>query len=1072
MNFAHFFIDRPIFAGVLSIVITLVGGIALTVLPVAQLPDIAPPTVQIAANYPGANAKVVAETVATPIEQQVNGVENMLYMSSQSTSDGNMALTVTFKLGTNLDTAQVLVQNRVALAEPVLPEEVRRSGVSVKKQSPDITMVVHLTSPDGTLDQLFTSNYALLQVRDELARLDGVGDINVFGAREYSMRVWLDPNKVAARDLTARDVVSAIQEQNVQVAAGIIGAPPVPAGQTAFQYTVSTQGRLADEREFGDIVIKTGSDGQVTRVRDVARVELAARDYTVNSFLNSKPATALVIFQRPGSNAIATSDAVRAKMEELKQRFPAGLGYEIVYDPTVSVRESIHEVQKTLFEAVILVVIVVLVFLQTWRATIIPLIAIPVSLIGTFAAMQAFGFSLNNLSLLSLVLAIGIVVDDAIVVVENIEHHLAQGLSPRDAARKAMDEVSGPVVAVALVLCAVFVPTAFMTGLTGEFFRQFALTIAISTAISAFNSLTLSPALGALLLRPHGAKKDWFTRLLDGLLGWFFRGFNKGFDWGSRAYGNLVRRLCRLAALVLIVYAGLLVLTGLGFKVVPGGFIPAQDRGYGVVFCQLPDASSLERSTAALMKAAQIARETPGVKATVEFPGFNLLGGNQTNTATMFVSFDDFDKRHDDDRSGDTIIGKIRQRVTAEIPEAFVGVFAPPPVSGIGNAGGYKMQIQDRGGAGYEELQNLAFAMMMKANSTPGLVGNITTFRANVPQLWLEVDRVKAKSMNVPLSNIFDTLQTYLGSTYVNDFNLFGRTYRVTAQADSPYRLAPEDIRMLKTRNAAGGMVPLGSVATVSEVSGPDKVVRYNMYPSAEISGANAPGFSSGQALTTMESLAKEVLPSSFTTEWTELSLQQKLAGNSALYIFPLCVLFVFLVLAAQYESWALPLAIILIVPMCLLSAIGGVWLRDFDNNILTQIGFVVLVGLACKNAILIVEFAKQIQDRDGKSRFEAAVEACRLRLRPILMTSFAFILGVLPLVISKGAGAEMRQSLGTAVFYGMLGVTFFGLLLTPVFYVVIMAFKERQSEPPPVEEKPADEKPADEKPAGGEAVA
>jgi multidrug efflux pump len=1068
MKFSHFFIDRPIFAGVISIVITLVGVIALMGLPVAQLPDIAPPTVQISANYPGANAQVVTDTVATPIEQQVNGVENMLYMSSQSTSDGNMTLTVTFKLGTNLDTAQVLVQNRVALAEPVLPEEVRRSGVSVKKQSPDITMVVHLVSPDESLDQLFTSNYALLQVRDELARLDGVGDINVFGAREYAMRVWLDPNKVAARNLTARDVVTAIQEQNVQVAAGIVGAPPVPAGQAAFQYTVSTQGRLADERAFGEIVIKTGADGQVTRVRDVARTELAARDYTVGSFLSQKPATALVIFQRPGSNAIATSDAVRAKMEELKRRFPQGLDYQIIYDPTVSVRESIHEVQKTLFEAVLLVVIVVLVFLQTWRATIIPLVAIPVSLIGTFAAMAAFGFSLNNLSLFGLVLAIGIVVDDAIVVVENVEHHLSDGLSPRDAARKAMDEVSGPVVAVALVLGAVFVPTAFMTGLTGEFFRQFAVTISISTAISAFNSLTLSPALAALLLRPHGAKKDLFTRLLDGVLGWFFRLFNKGFAWGSAVYGSTVRRLCRLAALVLIVYLGLLALTGLGFKIVPGGFIPQQDRGYGIVFCQLPDAASIERSTEVLAKAARISLETPGIRATVQFPGFNLLGGNQTNTATMFLSFDDFEKRHGPGLSGDEILGKIRERVTAEIPEAFVGVFPPPPVSGIGNAGGYKLQIQDRGNAGLEELQNMAFAMMMKANTNPGLLGNITTFRANVPQLWLEVDRVKAKSMNVPLSNIFDTLQTYLGSTYVNDFNLFGRTYRVMAQADSQYRLSADDIRMLKTRNNAGGMVPLGSVATVRETSGADKIVRYNMYPSAEISGAAAPGFSSGQALNSMEGIAKEILPTSFTTEWTELSLQQKLAGNSAIYIFPLCVLFVFLVLAAQYESWALPLAIILIVPMCLLSAIGGVWLRDMDNNILTQIGFVVLVGLACKNAILIVEFAQQIQHRDGKDRLTAAVEACRLRLRPILMTSFAFILGVLPLVISKGAGAEMRQALGTAVFYGMLGVTFFGLFLTPVFYVVIMWFKEKRTEPAPAPEDDATPPPStdEDKPA------
>jgi multidrug efflux pump len=875
-----------------------------------------------------------------------------------------------------------------------------------------------------------------------------VGDVNIFGSREYSMRVWLDPNKVAARGLTARDVVTAIQEQNVQVAAGIIGAPPVPQGETAFQYTVNTQGRLADEIAFGDIVIKTGTEGRITRIRDVARVELAARDYTVNSSLSGKPATAIVIFQRPGSNAIATSDLVRAKMEELKTRFPAGLDYTIVYDPTVSVRESIHEVQKTLFEAIALVVIVVLCFLQTWRATIIPLAAIPVSLIGTFAAMAAFGFSLNNLSLLSLVLAIGIVVDDAIVVVENVEHHIANGLNPRDAARRAMDEVSGPVVAVALVLSAVFVPTAFMAGLPGQFFRQFALTIAVSTIISAFNSLTLSPALAALLLKPHGAKKDWFTQLLDALLGWFFRMFNKSFEWGANTYANTVRRICRVAVVVLVIYVGLLVLTGAGFQAVPGGFIPQQDRGYAVVFCQLPDAASLDRSTAVMDKAAKIALETPGVRATVQFPGFNLLGGNQTNTATMFLSFEDFDKRRSHEKSGDAIMAKIRARVTAEIPEAFVGVFPPPPVSGIGNAGGYKMMIQDRGNAGLEQLQSMAFAMMMKANETPGLLGNLTTFRANVPQMWLEVDRVKAKTMNVPLSNIFDTLQTYLGSTYVNDFNLFGRTYRVTAQADSQFRLQPEDIGLLKTRNAAGGMVPLGAVATVRESSGADKIVRYNMYPAAEISGAPAPGFSSGQALSTMERLAKEILPTSFTTEWTELSLQQKLAGNSALYIFPLCVLFVFLVLAAQYESWALPLAIILIVPMCLLSAIGGVWLRDFDNNILTQIGFVVLVGLACKNAILIVEFAQQIQHRDGKNRFDAAVEACRLRLRPILMTSFAFILGVLPLVISHGSGAEMRQALGTAVFAGMLGVTFFGLFLTPVFYVVIMWFKERGAEP------------------------
>ena len=1046
MNFPHFFIDRPIFAGVISIVITLMGAIAIFTLPIAQYPEIAPPTIQVTANYPGANAKVVAETVATPIEQQVNGVENMLYMSSQSTSDGNMTLSITFKLGTDLDTAQVLVQNRVAIAVPVLPAEVQRIGVTTKKQSPDLTMVVHLVSPDGSLDSLFTSNYALLQVRDELARLDGVGDINVFGAREYSMRLWLDPDSLSSRGLTAQDVVAAVQEQNVQVAAGIIGAPPVPKGATAFQYTVSTQGRLTDANEFGEIVIKTGADGQVTRVRDVARVELAARDYTVNSQLGGKPATAIGIFQRPGSNALATSDGVRKKMEELKQRFPAGLDYTIVYDPTVSVRESIHEVQKTLFEAIALVVLVVLVFLQTWRAALIPLIAIPVSLIGTFAAMSAFGFSINNISLFGIVLAIGIVVDDAIVVVEAIEHHIEAGLSPRDAARKAMTEVGGALVAIALVLCSVFVPTAFISGITGTFFRQFALTIAVSTAISALNSLTLSPALATLLLPPRGAKRDLFQRGLDGLLGWFFRGFNKAFAWGSNAYGNTVARLTRLAVIVLLVYVGLLALTGLGFKVVPGGFLPTQDRGYAVAFAQLPDAASLDRTQAVVDKIAKIARETPGILNTVEFAGFNLFGGNQTNTAAVFLPFKGFSERTSADESMPAIVAKMNARVRAEVPEAFVAVFPPPPVSGIGNAGGYRLYIQDRGNAGLEELQAQAFAMMMKANQTPGLTNNLTTFRANVPQLWLDVDRVKAKSMNVPLSNIFGTLQTYLGSSYVNDLTLFGRTYRVTAQADARYRLKPEDIRLLKTRNANGGIVPLGSVATVREVNGADKITRHNMFTAADLSGQPAPGVSTGDALAAVERLAKEILPTSFTIEWTEIALQQKLAGNSAIFIFPLCVLFVFLLLSALYESWALPLAIILIVPMCLFSAIGGVWLRSMENNIFTQIGFVVLVGLACKNAILIVEFAKQIQDRDGKDRFTAAVEACRLRLRPILMTSFAFILGVLPLVLSKGAGAEMRQALGTAVFFGMLGVTGFGLLLTPVFYVVIMWFKERRS--------------------------
>ncbi|HEY2138819.1 MAG TPA: efflux RND transporter permease subunit, partial [Chthoniobacterales bacterium] len=745
------------------------------------------------------------------------------------------------------------------------------------------------------------------------------------------MRIWLDPNKVSSRGLTAQDVVTALQEQNVQVAAGIVGAPPVPKDATAFQYTVSTQGRLTDEKQFADIIVKTGANGQVTRVRDIARVELAARDYTVNSQLGGKPATAIAIFQLPGSNALATSDAVRKKMEELKQRFPPGLDYTIVYDPTVSVRESIQEVQKTLFEAIALVVLVVLVFLQTWRAALIPLIAIPVSLIGTFAAMSAFGFSINNVSLFGLVLAIGIVVDDAIVVVEAIEHHIEDGLSPREAARKAMTEVGGALVAIALVLCSVFIPTAFISGITGTFFRQFALTIAVSTAISALNSLTLSPALASLLLRPRSAKKDSFQRLIDGLLGWFFKGFNKAFAWSSNAYGNAIARLTRLAAVVLLIYAGLLGLTVLGFKVVPGGFLPTQDRGYAVVYAQLPDASSLDRTQAVVDKITKIGRETPGVLNTVEFAGFNLFGGNQTNTAAVFLPFKEFSERNSAEQSMPAILAKMNARVRAEIPEAFVAVFPPPPVAGIGNAGGYRLFIQDRGNAGLEELQTQAFALMMKANQTPGLTNNLTTFRANVPQLWLEVDRVKAKSMNVPLSNIFGTLQTYLGSTYVNDLTLFGRTYRVTAQADSEFRLKSEDIRLLKTRNAAGGIVPLGSVATVQEVNGADKITRYNMFPAADLGGQPAPGASTGDALAAVERLTKETLPTSFTTEWTEIALQQKLAGNSAAYIFPICVLFVFLLLSALYESWSLPLAIILIVPMCLFISISGVWLRSME---------------------------------------------------------------------------------------------------------------------------------------------
>jgi len=1042
MNFSHFFIRRPIFAAVISIAIVLVGGIAMFQLPIAQYPEIAPPTVVVRAIYPGANPKVLAETVATPIEQEVNGVENMLYMSSTSTSDGVMALTITFKLGTDLNTAQVLVQNRVAIALPKLPEEVRRLGVTTTKRSTDLTMVTHLVSPDGSRDDLYLGNYAFLQVKDQLARIPGVGDVTVFGARDYSMRVWLDPEKLASRNMTASDVVRAIREQNLQVAAGTIGQPPVPEGND-FQLTISTQGRLLDEEQFGNIVVKQGSHGEITHVHDVARVELAARDYSVTSHLNGKPAAALVVFQLPGSNAIETSDAVRAKMEELKKTFPPGVDYRVIYDTTIFARESITAVVHTLFEAVLLVVLVVIVFLQNWRAAIIPMLAVPVSLIGTFAVMKAFGFSLNNLSLFGLVLAIGIVVDDAIVVVENVERNIALGLNPVDATKKAMNEVSGPVIAVALVLCAVFVPTAFVSGITGQFYRQFALTIAVSTVISAFNSLTLSPALSAILLKGHHAKKDWFAVGMDRVLGWFFRLFNKSFERTTHGYTRAVSGTIRRGAVALAVYAGLLVLTWGGFKIVPGGFIPAQDSGYLIVFAQLPDGASLERSQKIINRAGEIARTIPGVKGTVEFPGFNLLvGGNLPNAGTMFVSLESFEDRKDPRKSAQAILGQLYARYD-ELRDARILVLPPPPVRGLGSTAGFKMMVQDRADLGLNALAGTAFSMMVEGSQTPGLAAVFTTFTTRVPQIFVDVDRVKAKSMNVTLGDVNDTLQTYLGSLYVNDFNRFGRTYQVTAQADANFRLHSEDIQKLKTRNAAGDMVPLGALVEVRETTGPDKVIRYNMYPAADINGVALPGVSSGQAIALAQQLAAKQLPPGMSYEWTDLTYQEILAGNTIVFIFPLCVLLVFLTLAAQYESWSLPLAIILIVPMCLLSAITGIWLRHMDNNIFTQIGLIVLVGLASKNAILIVEFAKQLEDA-GKSVTDAAVEAARLRLRPILMTSFAFILGVVPLVLASGAGAEMRQALGTTVFFGMLGVTFFGLILTPVFYVVIRKLTAR----------------------------
>ncbi|HEY8160042.1 MAG TPA: multidrug efflux RND transporter permease subunit [Methylobacter sp.] len=1057
-RFTHFFIDRPIFASVLSIVIVIVGGLALIGLPIAQYPEIAPPTVLVSTSYPGANAQVVAETVATPIEQEVNGVEDMLYMSSQSTNSGSMALTITFKPGTDLDKAQVLVQNRVALAEPRLPQEVSRQGISVKKRSPDLSLVVNLISPDKRYDSVYLSNYALLQIKDTLARLPGVGDIAIFGARDYSMRLWLNPEKIAALNLTASDVVNAIREQNIQVAAGVVGQQPTKEN-TDFQYTVTTTGRLMEAEQFAEIVIKKGADGQVTRLKDVARIELGAKDYNSGLLLDGEPSVGLAVFQLPGSNALETRKAVMDTMEKLKPRFPEGLDYTLIYDTVVFVQQSIDAVAKTLLEAILLVVLVVVIFLQNWRATIIPLLAVPVSLIGTFAVMSALGLSLNTLSLFGLVLAIGIVVDDAIVVVENVERHIALGLTAREATRKAMGEVVGPIIATALVLVAVFIPTAFITGVSGAFYKQFALTIAVSTVISAFNSLTLSPALCALLLdRAHG-DKDWFTRLFDRLFGWFFTRFNRFFDSFSEGYARLVGRLIRMTVVVLVLYAGLNGLNFLAFDKVPTGFIPQQDQGYLILYAQLPDAASLARTQEVVQQATKIAMKTEGVKHVIAYAGYSFLAGaNQSNVATMFARLEPFEQRAGHpELHADAVVNKLKQNL-AGVEGAFITAFPPPPIRGMSVVGGFKLQIQDRTNAGVDALQSTVNEMLAKGNQQPGLAGLFTTFRAGVPQLFLDVDRTRAKSMDVPLKEVFDTLQIYLGSLYVNDFNSFGRTYQVVAQADSEFRMKPEDIAELKTRNMQGGMVPLGSLMAVKEITGPDKITRYNMYPTAEINGSTLPGVSSGQAINIMDKLMDAELPPGFGFEWTELSLQQVLAGNVALLVFPLSVIFVFLALAAQYESWSLPFAVILIVPMCILSSLAGVWLSNMDNNIFTQIGFIVLVGLASKNAILIVEFAKRRQE-SGLNRFDAAVEASRIRLRPILMTSFAFIMGVFPLVVAQGAGAESRRLLGTAVFSGMLGVTFFGLLLTPVFYVIAQALAQRwQSSRHKAKALPADE--------------
>jgi hydrophobe/amphiphile efflux-1 (HAE1) family protein len=1054
MNIGHFSIERPVFAMVLSIFILIVGAIAYATLPAAQYPEVAPPTVVVQTTYPGADARTVAETVATPIEQEVNGVEDMLYMYSQSTSDGGMQLTVTFKLGTDLDKAQVLVENRVAVAEPRLPDEVRQVGVTTKKNAPDLLMVVHLLSPDNTYDQLYISNYALLQVRDTLLRLPGVGDVQMFGARDYSMRLWLDPDRAADLGLTAGDIVTAVRGQNVQVAGGQLAQPPVPTNR-AFQPSLTLQGRLIDPDQFSKIIVKAGADGRVVRVGDVGRVELGAEDYTTNSYLSGKTAVAMLISQQPGTNALATAKRVIKTMDELKTRFPKGIEYRIAYNPTEFIAKSISELIRTIYEAVALVVIVVLIFLQRWRAVLIPILSIPVSLIGTFAVMAALGFSINNLTLFGLVLAVGIVVDDAIVVVENIERHLAAGDDPKTAARRTMDEVGGAVISIALVLSAVFIPTAFIPGISGEFYRQFALTIAVATVISAFNSLTLSPAVASLVLKAHGEGTEatpagrGIRARAERALALFFALFNAGFEWLATRYGMVVARVVRLPRRMLAIYAVLIAATLVMFVRVPTGFVPTLDQGYLIISIQLPSGASLARTDAIVKQVDAIARGTPGIDRGVDFAGFS--GATRTiasNSGAIFAGFEPFETRIPKGLTANHIIADLRKRVQ-QVQGAFVLVLPPPPIRGIGTAGGFSMRIEDRAGRGTAILAAATRELAVAANRTPGLTSVYSPFYADVPELFVDVDRTKAQMLRVPVNTVFEALQVYLGSSYINDFNLLSRTFRVTAQADGPFRLDRDTISRLRTRNQDGDMVQLGSVVDYRETIGTNRYPRYNLYPAAEINGDTLPGFSSGQAIAAMEKLADANLPDGLAYEWTDLSYQEKTAGNTAVLIFPLSVLFVFLVLSAQYESWTLPFAIILIVPMCLFSAMAGIALLGMDDNILTQIGFIVLVGLASKNAILIVEFARQ-QEMEGVARLQAVMEACRLRLRPILMTSFAFILGVVPLMVSAGAGAEMRQAIGTAVFFGMLGVTFFGLVFTPVFYVVVRstvdAFQRRRT--------------------------
>ncbi|MBT33429.1 MAG: hydrophobe/amphiphile efflux-1 family RND transporter [Thalassobius sp.] len=1036
MKFSHTFIDRPILASVISILIIIIGTLAYFSLPVSQYPEVAPPTIVVTANYPGASAETISKTVATPLEQEINGVENMLYMLSQSTADGVMTLTVTFELGTDLDEAQVLVQNRVAIAEPRLPEQVRRMGVTTRKNSPDLMLVINMFSPDDTYDQIYIANYATLQVKDVISRIKGVGNMGMFGASEYSMRIWLNPDVIASMDLSAGEILSALRNQNIQIASGNLNQPPT-GDQHAFELSVQTKGRLQEIEEFENIIVKSGKDGRIVRVKDVGRVELGAASYATRGYLGDKKAVALPVFQRPGTNAVETADQIKATMEELSKSFPSGLEYDIAYNPTSFIQESIDEVGHTIFEAVILVIVVILLFLQTWRATIIPILAIPVSLIGTFAVMSALGFSLNNLTLFGLVLAIGIVVDDAIVVVENMELNLSNGMSVRDAARKTMSEVGGAVLAIGLVLIAVFIPTTFLDGISGQFYRQFGVTISVATMISVFVSLTLSPAMSALLLKAHKkeehhTKKSKFKNPFTAFLKWFDRFMERL----SSGYGKLVNKLIKYSAAVGVVYLVLMVFTVVEFNRIPTGFIPAQDQGYFIVALQLPPGSSLSRTDETIQKAIDKLLHTEGVVNAIAFAGFDGASfTNSSNAATIFTMMADFDKREEMGLSYQDILNNMRQSM-ASIEEAYVVVIPPPPVRGIGNAGGFRMMVQDRQGRGVEALKDATTELAVAANQDPALANVFSFFNTGTPQLYFDFDRVRAEKLGVPVGEVFNALEIYLGSAFVNDFNYLGRTFRVTAQADAPFRLTPDDILRLKVRNNNGEMVPMGSLGIFKNIAGPSRMPRYNLYPASELVGDVVKGKSSGDVISAMEKLADKVLPEGISYEWTEIAYQQKKMGNTAVIAFSLAVLFVFLLLSAQYESWILPLAVILIVPMCLLSALVGVDISGKDNNILTQIGLVVLVGLASKNAILIVEFAKQLEDQ-GRALVEAATEAAKLRLRPILMTSFAFILGVVPLVTATGAGSEMRQALGVAVFSGMLGVTVFGLLFTPVFYVL-----------------------------------